>query len=1020
MVPDYYAILEVDPASDRSTIEAALARKQPFWSSGTRNPKNKHTFQSYLDQIPAIRQALLGDPSSRAAYDAERSAVSQAQRDRKLDALQRLIRLRAAKGGLTVADRGLLRDEATRLGLTASDLDMLVASIPTRTERAAARDDDRDDPPPDVLDPVMRRQIRVALDHLGKRDLYDAIGVSRDAPAAEVILRADAERQRWLRKSQVTAEKTAWLEIVTLAQSHLNASLSRARYDRTLALEAEERFAESVAFALKGLSALDPGTTRALREEADALGLDRDRADRLIARTARTLGAVAGNGSSLTPRADFPARLLRCRSCSGLTDHDEVASATGPAPCRHCRESLRWSCPVCQRVSWVDEARCQGCGFLLADREPFLRHFEAAQRTFRARDHAASLAHLKRALEYAPNHAGARKGLERTRERLLEIERARANWELAQADRRLVAARRELDAWGELVNPTTSDWLSATAATNRGLTQARALASRGQARERIDPKAARELYRQSLAVAVDLPEAIEGLRRCPPDPPTELTADFDDGKVRLRWSPPASDGLGSLDYLIRRKAESAFQHPGEGVVIGSTPEAEFWDAGVTPGTLVSYAVVSRRDGIASVGAVAIGPIFLMAEVSDLRIETRAREVALFWNPPRGATEVRVVRKRGTPPTGPNDGDRVEAHPDHALDTNLETERVYHYGIYAIYRNAEGRVGASRGVIVSAQPHTRLPAMEPPELTPVAEGGFRIDWVEPSRGQVKLIRTEAPLPHDPGDRLNPAQVANLSGDWVEVTAPDHTFDAPPPSARWHYTPLVSWAGILTVGQTTALSTFDDPSDLRAWRVGNGRVNLRWRWGPSGDESVVAIRAGEPPSGPDDPGALVWIVTEAEYVREGLFSVTLPVEPAGPWHAAVYARSHLHDRTITSSGAEPTSKLVLAGPNQESTVTYTFRRKGWTRRRWSVLFRATPSGTRIPPTVLVTHPRAVPLSPDDGEIVARFPATREGARMDVPRGLNLSRGFARIFLDPAIPPADLAHVLLRHPDGNAARL
>src|SRR3954463_13488484 len=123
MVADYYAMLGVDPQADRATIEAALAGAQPIWSAGTRNPKNKHTFQSYLDQIPAIRQALLGPPSARAVYDAELAAARRADKDRKLDQLQRLVRLRAAKGGLTVSDRSLLRGEAGRLGLAPDDLD---------------------------------------------------------------------------------------------------------------------------------------------------------------------------------------------------------------------------------------------------------------------------------------------------------------------------------------------------------------------------------------------------------------------------------------------------------------------------------------------------------------------------------------------------------------------------------------------------------------------------------------------------------------------------------------------------------------------------------------------------------------------------------------------------------------------------------------------------------------------------------------------------------------------------------
>src|SRR6516164_3059784 len=106
MVPDYYARLEVDPGADRSEIGAALQRKQPAWSMGTRNPKTRHVNQLFLDEIPALRRALLSDSASRAAYDAALAVAQQAERDRKLDELQRRVRLRAAKGGLSQSDRG--------------------------------------------------------------------------------------------------------------------------------------------------------------------------------------------------------------------------------------------------------------------------------------------------------------------------------------------------------------------------------------------------------------------------------------------------------------------------------------------------------------------------------------------------------------------------------------------------------------------------------------------------------------------------------------------------------------------------------------------------------------------------------------------------------------------------------------------------------------------------------------------------------------------------------------------------
>src|SRR5262249_42075119 len=163
MVPDYYARLGVDPTADRSEIEAALQRKQPAWSMGTRNPKNRHANQLFLDEIPALRKALLSDLASRAAYDAELAVAQRVERDRKLDELQRRVRLRAAKGGLGASDRGLLIGEATRLGLNEDDLVRIIRPIPNLVEAPSGIGDAEidHDPPADVLDPSTRRQIRM-------------------------------------------------------------------------------------------------------------------------------------------------------------------------------------------------------------------------------------------------------------------------------------------------------------------------------------------------------------------------------------------------------------------------------------------------------------------------------------------------------------------------------------------------------------------------------------------------------------------------------------------------------------------------------------------------------------------------------------------------------------------------------------------------------------------------------------------------------------------------------------------
>ena len=138
---------------------------------GTRNPKTRHTNQLYLDEVPALRRALLSGPETRAAYDAELAGAQIAEREQKLDEFQRRVRLRAAKGGLGPSDRALLREEAAKLGLDEDVLDRLTRLIPVLAEappgRATGKTDDVE-PPADVLDASTRRQIRSALEHLGR------------------------------------------------------------------------------------------------------------------------------------------------------------------------------------------------------------------------------------------------------------------------------------------------------------------------------------------------------------------------------------------------------------------------------------------------------------------------------------------------------------------------------------------------------------------------------------------------------------------------------------------------------------------------------------------------------------------------------------------------------------------------------------------------------------------------------------------------------------------------------------
>ena len=111
------------------------------------------------------------------------------------------------------------------------------------------------------------------------------------------------------------------------------------------------------------------------------------------------------------------------------------------------------------------------------------------------------------------------------------------------------------------------------------------------------------------------------------------------------------------------------------------------------------------------------------------------------------------------------------------------------------------------------------------------------------------------------------------------------------------------------------------------------------------------------------------------------------------------------SLVSPGLEPSATTAVPGPHPQITVSYTLKRPWLPARPWMLTLRTEPAGAAVPRMVLVANERAVPLSADDGEIVARLPAGQDGATHAIRTPLNLSRISVRAFLDPTIDPASL---------------
>ena len=115
-----------------------------------------------------------------------------------------------------------------------------------------------------------------------------------------------------------------------------------------------------------------------------------------------------------------------------------------------------------------------------------------------------------------------------------------------------------------------------------------------------------------------------------------------------------------------------------------------------------------------------------------------------------------------------------------------------------------------------------------------------------------------------------------------------------------------------------------------------------------------------------------------------------------------------------------RTIVPGPHPEVTVAYSLRPPRFPGRPWSLTLRTEPPGQPIPAMALVVHPRTLPLSVEDGEVVDQFPPSRDGATFRIRPRIPFGSYHARVFADPRANPSELPPIRLRHPEAGGTRV
>jgi len=205
------------------------------------------------------------------------------------------------------------------------------------------------------------------------------------------------------------------------------------------------------------------------------------------------------------------------------------------------------------------------------------------------------------------------------------------------------------------------------------------------------------MYVSAAEQCPDHPSAKGVLNQYPPASPVDPVGRIQNNYLMIKYQPPMESK--EVTYVIYRSKNTLPNVTEETRPLTEIPGTVYTDKTMEPGVEYYYAVYSKRWGILSREAAYFGPVILLAEVENVKIEQIDGGLRLIYEKPKGATRVRVWRgdtQSGNTVELPLNGETV--YDDIGLTGGLR----YHYLFVAEYET-RNKVERSNGNMFSETP-----------------------------------------------------------------------------------------------------------------------------------------------------------------------------------------------------------------------------------------------------------------------------------------------------------------------------
>lgn len=786
-----YAELSPELSSDVTDLKQvlkAIDAKIVWYNRRINNPKYKTQVPIKVKMLNALKEQITENPAiirQHAVAYAEIAREQQAERER-------LIRRKGAlfvSGGMI--PQANLKQLAKESGMSEAEI-LKLLGVKVKTKRTFSY---KDDGIPE-LDRSDMNAIAEQLKILGKKDLYEFLGVSPGMALAEIMKSVD-NKAAWVsgnsNKTDVRVNATSAL--VKSCIFVFRDDKNRRSYEKALENAGFVEVRSTIAmFKTGGSRLILPDQYRKLLDMCTRNGIPKEKAEAMIHIEAEKIGVEVEDGSA--------GELEPCRFCGALNDCRSSA-------CHSCGMPLSMKCPKCGRPVAAQDYRCTACGFSIIGMKDARLHIEVAQVALEEGDidNAVKEYHAAEVCWPGCPELGRMAGI--IAEKKAETGRLREKVRQLCGNKRYYEAKRYIGAFAvneplrkevEDVLDNVEDLLNKANASSDG-------------NVRLD------CYLRVLSVCSDCREAEEKLKMISLAPPSGMQTVVHGRNIRLSWQKGASD---YISYKIVRKENACPVSITDGKLIGTTGNSSFDDTTAQPGVSYYYAVYSCfKDKQSGKAALSLSPVMRVEELDSKIIRVIPNETSLEFDIdfPKKLYAIEIYRE----------GKLVKTLMGTSfVDSGLVTRHTYSYRFVAVYQDSAKKKHRSAGLELQLVPMPR------PQGTDLVISGsdehkVTFSWQAPRVGTLNIYYADEPFSVNKNDIISVdtfrAQRLNVAGTSCVV---NKDF-----CGERFFIPVTIQGNMGVVGTGISITSMAALKGV-SFNLGERGLDIKWQW--DGTEAV----------------------------------------------------------------------------------------------------------------------------------------------------------------------------------------